>query len=143
MAKFTLGLPVCAPNVSGAALLGVKDVREQIYSTQLKFLVRLRSQDASRWSKDAYIDHIRGGWASPYFAYIARVKEEVGMFRGPVSHKHVDIVLRNHFTREMDKEIRRLDLPALQPLAKRRRMDHVEESEASKVRALNPCLGFP
>ena len=131
--KFTLGLPACAPNVSTAAILGVKHVKEVIYGAQLRYLVRLQNQSVSRWSKDAFLDHIRGGWASPYIAYINKVKKEVGMLRGPVSVKHVNIVLRNYFLRVTNAEIRRLDLPAMQPLAKRRRMDHVNESAASKV----------
>ena len=138
--KFSLGLPSCAPNVSTEAVLGVRPVKEVLYGAQLRYLVRLRGQASTRWSKDAYLDHIRGGWASPYIAYMTRVMREVGMLRWPVSVRHVNIVLRNHFLKETNKEIRRLDLPALQPLAKRRRMDHVCESEASKVGFLTDSL---
>ena len=36
----------------------------------------------------------------------------------------------------MNKEIERLSLPALEPLAKRRRMDHVDETMDSKVKQI-------
>ena len=131
--KFTLGLPSCAPNVSTPALLGLKPVKEQIYSVQLKYFVRLINQPDDRWSKDALLDNIFGGWTSPYLNHLASIKNEVGMVRWPMSAREVDIALEYHFTKETNIEIERLSLPALEPLTKRRRMDHVNESLESQV----------
>ena len=131
--KFTLGLPSCAPNVSTPAILGLKSFKELLYSTQLKYFVRLFNQPDDRWSKDALLDHIFGGWNSPYLSHLASVRNEVGMDRWPVSVKEVDIILDYHFTKVINDEIERLSLPALEPLAKRRRMDHVNESQDSQV----------
>ena len=131
--KFTLGLPVCAPNVSTPAILGLKSFKELLYSTQLKFFVRLFNQPNDRWSKDALLDNIFGGWTSPYLNHLASIRSEVCMDRWPVSVKEVDVVLEHHFLKVTNDEIERLSLPALEPLAKRRRMDHVNESLDSQV----------
>ena len=131
--KFTLGLPTCAPNVSTPSILGLKSFKELLYSSQLKFFVRLFNQPNDRWSKDALLDNIFGGWTSPYLNHLASIRCEVGMDRWPVSYKEVDIVLEHHFLKVTNAEIERLSLPALEPLAKRRRMDHVNESLDSQV----------
>ena len=55
------------------------------------------------------------------------------MFNWPSSFKEVDLILEHHFLSVTNKEIKRLDLPALEPLTKRRRMDHVNESTNSEV----------
>ena len=131
--KFTLSLPVCAPNVTTLAILGLKSFKEQLYSTQLKYFVKLFTQPDDRWSKDALLDNIFGGWSSPYLNYLASIRNEVGMDRWPVSMREADNVLQYHFLKVTNDEIERLSLPALEPLAKRRRMDHVDESHDSQV----------
>lgn len=133
--KFNLGLPPCSPNISSSVILGMKPFKELLYSAQLKFYVRLSKQPNARWSKDALLDNICGGWPSPYIKMLGQIKQEVGMFKWPVSFRHVDIVLGHHFLEQTNSEIRRLKLPALTPLSKRRRMSHVNESPDSKVRS--------
>ena len=131
--KFTLGLPSCAPNISSFVILGLKPFKQLLYSAQLKFYVRLSKQGDERWSKDALLDHLVGGWESPYLKFLLGIKTEVGMDRWPISEKFVDIVLDYHFVSVVNKEMERLSLPALEPLAKRARMSHTNESEQSKV----------
>ena len=131
--KFNLGLPSCSPNISSSVILGLKPFKELLYSAQLKYYVRLSKQPRDRWSKDALLDNISGGWPSPYIKMLGKIKQEVGMFKWPVSNRHVDIVLSHHFMEETNSEMRRLKLPALVPLAKRQRMSHVNESVESKV----------
>ena len=131
--KFNLGLPKCAPNISSSVILGIKPFKELLYAAQLKFYVRLAKQSNDRWSKDALLDHLCGGWPSPYIQMLGSIKQEVGMFRWPVSNRHIDIVLSHHFMEITNTEICRLKLPALVPLAKRQRLSHVNESIESKV----------
>ena len=131
--KFCLGLPSCSPNISSSVILGQKTFKELLYSAQLKFYVRLSNQPNDRWSKDALLDNLCGGWASPYIKMLGDIKQEVGMFRWPVSSRHVDIVLSHHFMEETNSAIRRLHLPALMPISKRQRMSHVNESSESQV----------
>ena len=131
--KFTLGLPVCAPNVASTALLGIKPFKQLLFSAQLKFFVKVFNQPEERWSRDALMENILGGWRSPYIDLLSSIKSEVGMFNWPSSFKEVDLILEHHFLSVTNKEIKRLDLPALEPLTKRRRMDHVNESTNSEV----------
>ena len=132
--KFALGLPVSAPNASVQALLGLAPVKAIIYKAQLKFFVRLMGQGRDRWSKDALLDHLSGGWRSPYISYISTVKQEIGLVRGPVSKKQVDIVVDHHFSQACRKEVRRMGLSAMEPLPKKGRHSFICESEASEVR---------
>ena len=83
--------------------------------------------------QDALLDHLCGGWPSPYIQMLGSIKQEVGMFRWHVSNRHIDIVLSHHFMEITNTEICRLKLPALVPLAKRQRLSHVNESIESKV----------
>jgi hypothetical protein len=134
--KDALGLPVSAPNLAARAILGLRSFKELLFSAQLKFLVRLRGQEVGRWSHDAFLDHLHGGWNSPFFKNIARIKMEVGMVRGPVSIKHVDVVLKHHFLAELNQGIALLDLPGLLPVDWLRIARHVNETSASKVRVM-------
>ena len=138
--KFTLGLPSCAPNVSGAAILGLKPFKQLLYTSQLKYYLRLTRMSADRWAKDALMDNILGGWRSPYVQLLGDIRSEVGLMRWPVSDNHVETVLNNHFLAETNAEIARLALPALEPLAKRARMEHVDESVESQVISYTPDI---
>ena len=64
---------------------------------------------------------------------LSSIKSEVGMIRWPVKVNEVEDALNFHFLSEMNKEIERLDLPALEPMAKRQRMEHVDETPNSQV----------
>ena len=131
--KFNLGLPINAPNISSSCVLGVKPFRELLYTAQLKYLLRLFNQDDRRWSKDAFLDHLKGSWSSPYIKYMTELKKEVGLSRWPRSLKEIKIALVSHFLTQTNKEIDRLALPALEPLAKRARLDFVNETRESQV----------
>ena len=135
--KFNLGLPINAPNISSTCILGVKPFRELLYTAQLKYLLRLFNQDDRRWSKDAFLDHLQGSWSSPYIKYMTELKKEVGLSRWPRSLKEIKIALESHFLKQTNKEIDRLALPALEPLAKRARLDFVNETRESQVKPLS------
>ena len=131
--KFALGLPLSTPNISSTSILGMRPFKELLYGAQLRFLVRLFKQDDRRWSKDAFRDHLEGGWQSPYVKYIGEIRDELGLPRWPHSAGEVRLALSSHFTRITNEEILRLNLPALEPPAKRARMSFVGESEESQV----------
>ena len=135
--KFTLGLPRCAPNISTTTILGVKTFKELLFSAQLRYLARLFKQDSRRWSKDAFLDHLHGTWASPYIKYMGEIRFELGLTRWPRHNKEIEIALNQHFLNLNNEQIERLSLPALEPLPKRARMEHVNESKESQV-----CHGF-
>ena len=139
LGKSALGLPRTAPNLSTELLLGMKSVKHVLYASQLKFYLRVQKQQSSRWSKDALLDHLRGSWHSPYIKYIHEVKKEVGMFRGPVSSRHVDLVLNFHFLRGLNEKASNTNLPALMRVPELCVANHVDESIESQVSAL--CMG--
>ena len=136
--KFNLGLPLNAPNISASSILGIKPFREQLYTAQLKYLLRLFNQDSRRWSKDAFLDHLNGTWNSKYIKYMTDLRDEVGLKRWPRSIKEIKLSLEAHFLKRTNDEIDRLDLPALEPLAKRARMEFVNETKESQVDT--PCM---
>ena len=131
--KFCLGLPPCAPNVSAEIILGIKPFKQVVFASQLKFYVKLSLQDEDRWAKDALWDNLEGGWSSPYIKLLIDIKKEIGMRRWPRNAREVDIVLDNHFLVQTNQEIERLSLPAVMPLTKRARMEHVNETSGSQV----------
>ena len=133
VAKDMLRLDSCAPNLVAQAILGIKSFKEVALSTQLKFFLRVIKQDNSRWSKDAMLAHIHGRWKSPYIAYIEGIKREVGMVRGPVSPRQIDLVLAQHCLQVTNNKIFAMGLPALETLDRLRLRDHVNESDASQV----------
>ena len=136
--KFNLGLPLNAPNISSSCILGIKPFRELLYTAQLKYLLRLFNQDSRRWSKDAFLDHLNGTWNSKYIKYMTDLRDEVGLKRWPRSIKEIKLSLEAHFLKRTNVEIDRLDLPALEPLAKRARMEFVNETKESQVNT--PCM---
>ena len=71
---------------------------------------------------------------------LSNIKNEVGMVQWPVSAQQVDNILDYYFLSGINKEIRRLSLPALEPLPKRLQMSHTNESHESKVGILNLVL---
>ena len=131
--KFCLGLPTCAPNIATTSILGIKPFKELLYLAQWRFFIRLIKQEDTRWSKDCLLDHVRGGWSSPYIRYLGEVRLEVGMYRWPRSVKEVEVALSSYFLRINNSDIQRLSLPALEPQVKRSRMEHVNESFFSQV----------
>ena len=133
VAKGLTGLPVSAPNLVAQTVLGMRYARHRIYEAQLKFFLRVCMLDRGRWSRDAMECHLAGRWISPYIAHITKVKMEVGMVAGPISKRHVEIVLDHHFLAVTNAKISALHLPALEPIDKFAVMGHVEESDESQV----------
>ena len=131
--KFSMGLPVSAPNISTTSILGVAPFKEMLYGAQLRYLARLLKQDDRRWSKDAFFDHFLGNWDSPYLRYMDEIRDEVNLPKWPTTSKEVEVALTHHFVEENNQEIERLCLPALRPLDKRERMEFANESRESQV----------
>ena len=131
--KSVTGLPVSAPNLVAQTVMGLKYFRHRMYEAQLKFFLRVCRLDRGRWSRDAMECHLAGRWVSPYMAYVARMKMEVGMVAGPRSNRHVELALDHHFLGVANAKISAMDLPALETIDKFAAMNHVEESKASQV----------
>ena len=83
VAKFALGVPINTPNVCAQSEMGMKSFRHQLYSRQLKYYFRILYLPSTRWVHQALLDHMEGGWCSPYLSYIASLRKHVGMFSAP------------------------------------------------------------
>ena len=64
---------------------------------------------------------------------MSKIKDELGLHKWPGSIREVKVVVYNHFLEVNNRAIESLALPALQPLAKRARMDFANESQESQV----------
>ena len=128
-----MDLPWCTAGVGIQHLLGLRTFKEILYTAQLKFLVRLQEQSPERWSRDAYLAHIHGNWRSPFLENIQKIKQEIGMLRGPVSNKHVDIVVKHYFLGQLNDGIADMNLPALKEVFVREKAGHINETMESKV----------
>ena len=67
-ARNTLSLPAACPGVVAQMLLGVPTAKQVIYTTQLKYFLRLTQLPSSRYAAKALLEHETGGWKSPYLA---------------------------------------------------------------------------
>jgi hypothetical protein len=133
--KFTFEkCPTAALNVSAEVMLGLRSIREILYTSALRYFARLKSQPEGRWSRDALMAHLVQGWKSPYMDWISKIRTEIDMAVSPVSARHVDIVVDNHFHNLLNDKVTALNLPALRVVEKRCMAEHVDESEESKVR---------
>ena len=63
------------------------------------------------------------------------------MTQGPVSEKHVDIVLDYYGLKHLNDKIFEMDLPAMHQVKKRKRASHVDESPESQVTRINAKRG--
>ena len=122
--KFVLGLPVSSLNMVVRAILGLRSVREVLYGRQPQFIVRVRDQDPSRWSHDAYLAHL-DYWPSPILDNYDKLKAEVGMTASPMSLRHIDIVLSHHFLGKLNQGIEGLDTRGLEQVDKLKRLRHL------------------
>ena len=78
-AKDTLNMPTSTLNVCPQVLLGVHSFKQIIYNIQLKYFSRLQNLPSSKYAAQALVEHVRGGWKSPYLNYINKLRTEVGM----------------------------------------------------------------
>ena len=86
VAKFALGVSRSTSNVCAQTELGMKTFRQHLYERQLKFYFRVLFLPESRWVHQALVEHLSGGWSSPYLDYISSVRSELGIFSSPSSH---------------------------------------------------------
>ena len=83
VAKFALGVPINTPNICAQTELGMRTFRHQLFQRQLSYYFRILYLPSTRWVHQALLDHLEGGWDSPYLRYIASLRRLVGMFSAP------------------------------------------------------------
>ena len=129
-AKETLNLPTSTPNVCPQVLLGVPTFKQIIYDVQLKYFSRLQNLPASRYAAQALIEHLRGGWKSPYLDYINKLRTEVGMVVVPKMEKNVELITNTYFIDQLNLKLSGLkSVQAIKPIIQLRRARSAREGE--------------
>jgi hypothetical protein len=80
ISKFALGISSTCPNICAQTELGLKPFRQLLFERQLKFYFRALFLHEDRWVHQALMDHLSGGWASPYLMHISSIRATMGLF---------------------------------------------------------------
>ena len=96
MDKGDKNLPVNTPNVATQVLMGNPSFRNLIYSSQLKFHMRLRNLSKERYVAQALKENLKGNWKSPYIEYIYKIRAQVGMITFPPTEKLVEEIVGSY-----------------------------------------------
>ena len=138
-AKETLNLPTSTTNVCPQVLLGVPTFKQIIYNTQLKYFSRLQNLPTSRYAAQALMEHLRGGWKSPYMNYINKIRTEVGMVVVPKVEKDVELITNTYFIDQLNMKMSCLkSVQVVKPIIQLNRARSAREGE--KWRWINMAL---
>ena len=139
IAKYALGLPIYAANISAQIDLGMKPFRQVLYDLQLGYYMRVLALDDRRWVKQALLDHMSMSWSSPYLQYITKVRSELGIISLPQNPSRLKGLLNTYFVNQTNDALSVMSLPWLQPITKYKRSRYVKEGKRSEFVA---CFRF-
>ena len=144
LAKYLLGLPPSAPNICAQTELGLKPFRMTLYQLQLKFYLRVMNLPRTRWVCCAMIDHLQGNWASPYIAYIGKIRQKLQLLSMPPTPSLLKLKLNAWFVMQCNHEIFRLSLPCVPQISSFSRSKYVCENQGCPTLAkfLFGCAGL-
>ena len=129
VAKHALGLSQSTANVCAQTELGLEPFRMRLYLLQLKFYVRMLNLSQDRWVRKVLIDHLEGGWYSPYIAYISRIRLKLGLLLLVPTSRSLEIDLKNWFVSETNAVISTLNLPCVPSVVQFSRQRYVYEHD--------------
>ena len=129
IAKFALGISVTSPNICAQTELGLKPFKQLLFECQLKFYFRAMYLHKDRWVHQALLDHLSGGWASPYVHYISNIRGSLSMFEPVPAPSLMRNQIGEHFLADMNTKIAALNW--VLPVEKFSRALYVSESEFS------------
>ena len=128
LAKHILGLPPSAPNICAQTELGLKPFRMVLYQLQLNFYLRVLHLPRTRWVRCALADHLLGNWASPYIAYIAKIRQKLQLWSMPHTQSLLKLELNAWFVAQCNLDISRLSLPCIPQISSFSRSRYVSEN---------------
>ena len=131
VAKFALGVSSSTSNICAQTELGMKPFRQHLYERQLKFYFRVLYLPEDRWVHQAMLEHLSGGWTSPYLLYISSVRSKLGVFQAPSDPKVCRHLATQHFLSKTNAIAASLDW--IRPQEKFLRLPYVSESKWSSV----------
>ena len=131
LAKSTLGLTLCAPNVAAQTELGLKPFRMLLWKHQLSYYIRLIQMPRSRWASQVLEEHLTGDWNSPYMDYITRIRENLSLYQLPPTDRVLNLHLESWALEMTNRKLASLQLPCVNPIVRFGRELYVNESSAS------------
>ena len=131
VAKFALGVSTTTSNVCAQTEMGMKSFRQHLYERQLKFYFRVLYLPEDRWVHQALLEHLSGGWTSPYLQYISAVRSKLGLFATPSVPKVWKQLTYEHFLSRTNADAS--SFASIRPLKSFSRLPYVCESDWSTV----------
>ena len=125
VAKRILAVSKNTVNIAAQTELGFPPIRMVLYLRQLQFYFRVLRLPDSRWAKVALLDHLRGSWASPYLAYIYKLRSTVSLFSEPPNKHYLRQHLYHWALSMTNSSLLSHHLPGLVPLASFKRQHYV------------------
>ena len=131
VAKFALGVPLNTPNICAQTELGMKKFRHQLFQPQLSYYFRILYLPSTRWVHQALLDHLEGGWNSPYLRYIASLRRQVGLFSAPSLPSSVKGLCNEYFLNQVNEVLESHEfIPQLANFSKQK---YVTENKMTSV----------
>ena len=149
VAKSLLGVPANTVNICAQTELGMFPFRMCLYKCQLKFYFRTLDLSASRWVKQAMLDHLSLKWPSPYLKYITAIRDSIHLPFVPPTPRYLVVHLEQWALAETNHVLEQRSLPYVSKLSKFERQPYVYEHEhldtIAQFRLSNAGLGnrFP
>ena len=144
LAKHILGLPSSAPNICAQFELGLRPFRMILYQLQLNFYLRVLNLPRARWVRCVMVDYLQGNWASPYIAYIAKVRQKLQFLSMPPTFSLLKLKLNAWFTQQYNLELSRLTITNIPQMSSFSRSRYVSENQGCPTIAkfLYGCAGL-
>ena len=139
LAKYVLGVPLSTANVCAQTELGLKPFRMLLYQHQLSFYIRVMNLPHGRWVRQALLDHLEGGWKSPYLSYIAKIRQELQLLYAVPTISFLKLHLNMWFLNKTDMEVSQLNLPCVAAMESFSRSSYVCEHDGCSTLA---CFKF-
>ena len=133
VAKYALGLPISAANISSQLELGMKSFKYLLYEHQSKFYIRTLNLPNTCWVKQALLDHLSVSWTSPYLKYIYRLRTELGLYELPLSTETLVNNLNDFFLNKLSEKLQSSSLSWLRLGNKYKRLSYTREGVASET----------
>ena len=130
LAKHALGLTQSTANFCAQTELGLKTFRHLLYQHQLGFFLRVMSLPADRWVRRVLCDHLGGSWVSPYYSYIADIRQKLQLFTIPVSKSSLKLHLNAWFLNQVNELVSSSSLDCVEPISDFSRSNYVCENMA-------------
>ena len=127
LCKSLLSLPNPVNNFVAQTELAMQQFKQKLWTLQLNSCLRWMELPSSRWANLAILEHLSLSWKSPYWDYIAKIKNVVGM---PYlySKEMIAMHLDRHFIKLLNKDINKANLTAVRPVVALEQANYICEN---------------